>query len=394
MISYKFIIGEKGMGRIRIKKSINANNILIEKCSSFISNVFSSTKTDRLTYIDISKAIAIIIIVVGHTIVHSKHCSAFFNFLYSFNVALFFILSGYTFEIKTNISNFIKKKIVRIVLPYFVWSFLFCIPYLIFGRSIGGTLGTSQSFDLMGLCRNIVYGNGVNNALKQNTSLWFLPALFSMEILYYYIIKIKSSKKYDFVKLMLLIIAGFLYTTFFPYILPWGINTVIEIGGWTFYFGYLLKKNNWLIKIFKPQIIIFFVVVELTITLFNNYSISYVDYVYNNYFLTIIRSVGTSLIVIYVSYMIKNNLLLEYIGRNTMGILIFHKIVVLLFQTKMGIISSVLRNSNLIYEILLATMVTLLSIFFSLVITCFIRKSFPLLIGEYRIMNEQNIKTK
>lgn len=54
----------------------------------------------RITYIDIARAFAIIFIVIGHTLVHSQHCSLVFKFLYSFHVLLFFILSGYTFKIK------------------------------------------------------------------------------------------------------------------------------------------------------------------------------------------------------------------------------------------------------------------------------------------------------
>ena len=49
----------------------------------------------RITYLDIARAFAIIFIVIGHTLVHSQHCSLVFKFLYSFHVLLFFILSGF-----------------------------------------------------------------------------------------------------------------------------------------------------------------------------------------------------------------------------------------------------------------------------------------------------------
>ena len=40
----------------------------------------------RLSYIDITRAFAIIFIVLGHTINHSQHCSITFKIIYSFHV--------------------------------------------------------------------------------------------------------------------------------------------------------------------------------------------------------------------------------------------------------------------------------------------------------------------
>lgn len=143
----------------------------------------------RINYIDIARAFAMIFIVMGHTIVHSANCHIIFKFLYSFHVQLFFIISGITFKIKEeSFINFFKNKFIRIMIPYFVWAILFIIPYLMFGNNVGENLGTKGTFELKNILINILYGVGKNSALKQNTSLWFLPALFSMEILYYFII--------------------------------------------------------------------------------------------------------------------------------------------------------------------------------------------------------------
>ena len=145
----------------------------------------------RLKYIDIARAFAIIFIVFGHTIVHSQHLIEIYKLIYSFNIALFFMLSGFIFKINENESFlfFIKKKFLRIMIPYFIWSLLYLIPYILFGNSIGSNLNSISSFSIKNMLKNILYGNGNQNALKQNTSLWFLPALFSMEVIYYFIIK-------------------------------------------------------------------------------------------------------------------------------------------------------------------------------------------------------------
>lgn len=337
---------------------------------------------ERIKFIDIAKAMAIIIIVFGHTIVRSHHCSSIFSFLYQFNVALFFILSGYTFNIKRNFKQFIKNKFLRIMVPYFVWAVIFIIPYILLGNKVGDSLGTKQSFDLLTIIKNTLYGNGVNNSLRQNTSLWFLPALFSMECIYYFIIKV-GKEKYDLIKLILLFVIGVLSTKLLTIYLPWGINSVLQIGAGTFYIGYLLSKYNVLEKVFKPLYMIIFLTIGSFVCIINT-SVNYVDYNYGNYFLTIIAGILMSVVIIYISSLVNKNRTLEYIGRNTLGILIFHKIIVLVFQTKLGIISKSLRNSNLPVELLITAIIVVLSIACSLIITEIIKKIIPILVGEFK----------
>ena len=89
--------------------------------------------------------------------------------------------------------------------------------------------------------------------------------------------------------------------------------------------------------------------------------------------------------IIYLSLLINNNKILEYIGKNTLGILVFHKPLIIIFQTKLGSISKMLINSNLFVEMFIGIIVTALSIALSVFITEIIRKKFPILIGEKAI---------
>lgn len=151
---------------------------------------------NRLPYIDVARGIAIIFIVFGHSIVYSEHCDKIYSLLYSFHVSLFFIISGYVFKPKEEYYKFIENKFFRIMVPYFVWSFIFLIPYILYGNSLGLKSSAKSSFDVITQIKNILYGNGNDFALKQNSSLWFLPALFSMEVFFNFIIlKIEKIKK-------------------------------------------------------------------------------------------------------------------------------------------------------------------------------------------------------
>ena len=339
-------------------------------------------KNERIKFIDISKAFAIFLIVIGHTIVHSYHIGIIYRLIYSFHIPLFFILSGFTFKIKENETfvHFIRKKFRRILIPYFIWEFLFLIPYLLLGKQVSSIMDGTSSFDFFEQVANIIYGYGVNNLLKQNSALWFLPALFSTEILYYNIIKF--NKKSKFITASILFIVGLLSYKFLPIYLPWGLNSSLQIGIF-FYIGYLLKDCNIFKKEKKSHICIvnIFLIIGLLIGYINK-TTACIDYKYNNYLFFFLSSILLSIVIIYISYRIKENKYFEYIGKNTMGILLFHKIIILIFQTKFGIISKLLINSNFIIELFIGIFVSIISIICSLIITKIVKYICPYMIGE------------
>lgn len=335
----------------------------------------------RLSYIDISKGFAIFFIVLGHTIVHSLNSHIVFNIIYSFHVPLFFIISGFTFDsINKKFLDFIKNKFIRILVPYFIWSVLFLFPYYLFGGSVDESFGNTGTFSFISNLYNIVYGVGVNAALKQNTSLWFLPALFSMEFIFYFICKFQGKKKQIFILIFLFLISVLSYK-YITVIFPFGLNTFLNLGIF-FYSGYLMKKYNIVDKNYKKRYLLTaFLLIGISLSIIND-SVSCVDYYYGNIFLFYVTSFFLSLFIIFISKLIITNKVLEYIGKNTMGILIFHKLIILIFQTKLGFVSSLLNNSNVFIELTLSLIVTILSIIFSLIGTKIVRKVCPILIGE------------
>lgn len=337
----------------------------------------------RISYIDIARAFAILFIVLGHTLVHSEHCGLIFKFLYSFHVVMFFILSGYTFKIKDNQSffYFLKNKFIRIMIPYLIWSLLFLIPYILFGSKVSNDLDVNSTFDLKQLLFNIMYGIGSNSALKQNSSLWFLPALFSMEIIYYFIIRfIDRNNKLKISVLIVSIVVGYASYYLMHFYIPWGLNTVLNLGCF-FLIGYLIMNSNIDNFISRWYFTIIFIIIGCVACYFNN-TVQCIDYEYGDYTLALISGFCLSIAFINISKYINSNKILEYIGKNTMGILVFHKLIILIFQTKMGIISQLLSNSNLYLEVILSLVIVVLSVITSLVATIIVRKTIPIFIGE------------
>lgn len=338
---------------------------------------------ERIHYIDIAKAFAIFFIVFGHVIVHSENSDLTLRFVCSFHVVLFFVLSGYTFNTNKPFKEFISQRFSRIMIPYFIWAVLFLVPYFILGGKAGEQLGTEQSFNIVTLLKNILYGNGNSANLKQNSSLWFLPSLFTIEVFYYAIIKFsKNNKKREILFGIILLICGYISANYNKVILPWGINTMINIGIF-FYIGYILSER----KILDKFNVYWQTIISLVIGVFccfygNAKHISYIDFYYGNYIYMILSGTFLSIFTISLSKIINENKILEYVGKNTMGILIFHKLFVLIFQTKLGALSQLLMSSNLLVETILAIIISIIAISLSLVVNLPIKKYAPFLLGE------------
>lgn len=89
----------------------------------------SKTEGKRLVNFDIAKAICIILVVIGHYIPDNSPDWYVMNraFIYSFHMPLFMFASGYiyiAFKKDESYGHFILKKVKRLMVPYFVTSFL------------------------------------------------------------------------------------------------------------------------------------------------------------------------------------------------------------------------------------------------------------------------------
>lgn len=177
---------------------------------------------NRIAWIDIAKAIGIGFVVLGHTGVPVQLRS----WIYSFHMPLFFVIAGLWFK-DYPISHKIKKAAKGYLIPYIGYSLLFLIIDLVMkveGPPIENTL------------KNILTGKG------SFMILWFLWAVFMIEVLYQ--ILYKCLKKQILISAVLLLCA----------ILAWksntyGINNMFlwksVVEGALFYsIGAVIKKYN------------------------------------------------------------------------------------------------------------------------------------------------------
>ena len=135
----------------------------------------------RISYIDTAKGIGILLVLIGHSGYPSANLITWIS---SFHMPLFFILSGilfaHTSAAEKKAKPFLKKKLCSILVPYIAFSIVSILASAIldydrFPEYLWTLLLQTISF----------YGISV---------LWFLPALFFSEVVFFFIKKYTSTK--------------------------------------------------------------------------------------------------------------------------------------------------------------------------------------------------------
>lgn len=122
------------------------------------------TKKGRLQYVDVAKAFAIFLVVLGHPRPVEDY-GALETFLYAFHMPLFFLLGGIFTKQKPSYSwstwkSFLSKNLLTLILPYIVWVAIY------------------MPFTYVDLTKAL-YGSWIMlRDLSTLSSLWFLPVLF------------------------------------------------------------------------------------------------------------------------------------------------------------------------------------------------------------------------
>lgn len=97
---------------------------------------YKQTKKTRNNMIQIFRAISIIAVIMIHTTPSGEwqvYCRPFINF----SVATFLFLSGYLTKTEQDSwHSFYKKRIIRVLIPYILWTVLYTLPPILSGSSI------------------------------------------------------------------------------------------------------------------------------------------------------------------------------------------------------------------------------------------------------------------
>ncbi|MCR5361752.1 MAG: acyltransferase family protein [Bacteroidales bacterium] len=177
---------------------------------------------------------------------------------------MFFILSGYLYNPEKFVTCgiFIKRKFKGLIIPYLIFGILTYLYWLLIESRFRGT-NLSAGQQLLGL----FYGSRYKDFLEFNGPLWFIPCLFSMEVLFFFIEKLKRPLMV-FLVCVVLFIFGVIFKNLCPW-LPFGICAA-NIGMIFYGSGFMLrltipKIETWKVWITKNKLLVITGVIMLLI---------------------------------------------------------------------------------------------------------------------------------
>lgn len=160
----------------------------------------------RISWIDSLKGVLILFVVLGHVIGGAHHLSngalsgtlnAVFLAIYMFHMPAFFLLAGHLVRCKAGDGlgfwQMTMSKVKRLLVPYFVFGFASVLIYwllMAFGNSTVSDASKGRYFAESGWNALVAFGSvlyGANlpgtDSFRCNNVLWFLPCMFSVQLI-------------------------------------------------------------------------------------------------------------------------------------------------------------------------------------------------------------------
>lgn len=282
----------------------------------------------RINWIDVARGIGIILVIQGHAL----SALVYRHFIYAFHMPLFFFISGLLFDYKKySLSVTFKKSVKGILVPYVGFALLSYFFWWIENANF--------QFEIPAFLNHlygILYGN--SSSLFFNIVLWFLPCLFITKMGFALLSNIIKKEKLIIVSLLAFSFLGYFAFVYLPDLaLPFGIESALTAI--VFFGGGSILKTNYLktidFKINKNLLIVLGLsLAVLIISSQVNFDIygRQIDIRLNNlgnYFLFYIGAISGIIATGIVSILIKQNRLLQYIGKYSLILFALHPIVFL-----------------------------------------------------------------
>lgn len=319
----------------------------------------------RIEYVDIAKGIGILLVVFCH--IMSKN--DIYNIIYMFHMPLFFFLSGITFNENNKFYVFVKKKFKSILIPYYFFSIISFIYWIMIERNIRNQFNISIINNFI----NIFICQVKNELYTPNIVLWFLPCLFISSIIVYSLLRRKNT----ILNSIILLLLGYCLCVN-KIILPFTLETAF-IAQFFIICGYYYNKLEKSQKI--NFVYLFISLILFIISLIYNSEINMLSHNYGNLIFFIMGSLSGIYIVIFICKMIKRSYILEKIGYMSLLIMCCHEP---LKRIVIKLLSLILNNSVDIIRAnyLTSVIVLIIVIAFIFPFNYIINKYFPIIVGR------------
>lgn len=177
----------------------------------------------RILWVDYVKGVCMVSVILNHL----YGPPLYGQLTYPYELVGFFFVAGYTFNIQDCFARFLKVKFRTLLFP------LVCL----------GLINVVLSFVMKG--GSLLWR--IEGLLLQQPGvwddLWFIACLFTMEVLFYGVLKITPHILSLFVCCIMLSICGCLMIVFLPFALPWHIENACLLLVFMF-MGYAMRTTN------------------------------------------------------------------------------------------------------------------------------------------------------
>ena len=233
---------------------------------------------------------------------------------------MFFFLSGYLFHSNYGFTEFCKRKIKTLLIPYFCLSIPVIINEYWFHYGCNGEIE-----DIL----NEVWKVFIQ---ERYTPLWFISSLFLANIMFYVICRIIKTQHMRLIYAFLLMLLSYLYWNSGGTPLPWNLDITLFVMPFVVLANYIHQSNRYKTYVNSKSLLflVIFLLVSITVG-WENYHITgkKVDLFFESVDILIFTLVAALCGIFFVVLLSRKKTIciLRYLGRNSLLIFAWHLIV-------------------------------------------------------------------
>lgn len=278
----------------------------------------------RLEYIDVTKGIGIICVVLAHLGIGVE-------LFYLFHMPLFFFISGFLFKPNINAKIFTVGKVNSLLIPYILFLMVL-YPIQVYFQYKNQTIRDEY---LLGIYTRFILGGRWLSGYV--TVFWFITCLFFTQVFYNILSKYLQKVTLN-VFILFLLIFSYINSIFFNIRVPWNLNCILFTIP-IFHCGFLykaLKLSNWASILI---VIIGTVGVYLTL-IFPEISLDLKNVNYGIPFFSFIVSLSITIILIIIGKCIEklplSNIFIQ-IGESSLIVMYTHQVFNSIFKNYLNV---------------------------------------------------------
>ncbi len=292
----------------------------------------------KYKYLDVARGLALLLVMISHA--HGLN-----RFLIYYYIQVFFMISGYTYRPgHGGYGETIKKKVKRLLIPYFGYSALLWCFYAVVRRD-----GAAMKQSLFGviysrfcLYKTTTHEDNLYLLDIANGAMWYLTAFFVTSLLFYLIADkcLADWKACVVITVALLLVTAALNEL--PILLPWSID-IAGIAAVLMLIGAFLRKWEFFDRRLSFWTVAGALVLYVSTVEFNgrlNMSIrEYGKFEALSIPFFLIVSVTGSMLCIWVSKWVQNTIIgtfLSYLGTHTIELMCLHMVGLEIFEVIVG----------------------------------------------------------